>query len=1342
VATLAKLVTSLALDANPFHSGLERVVNYTKNAGATITGFLTDMGSNIAGELAVRTFDRITGSISGVVRTGLNFNNAMEQASAKINAFTKDGAATAKILSMVQTEAAKTPFAFQEMVDAAAGLGPLAKQTGMDLQDLIGQAEVLAASNPAQGLEGAVFALREAAGGDFASVIDRFNLSRQTINRLKAEGVPAIEAVSMAMKEMGYDSDLVANMGKTLEGRWSTLQDTFTTLAGKVTQPIFDKVSSSIGELQSKLDGSMPSFEAIATAIGEKLGAAVSWVIDTGAPALIGAFGKISEVFGTVITVVKSVVTAFTELSGFSTKMGLIVALQTLGDQVPALKPITDWLQKEVPTAIAIATAAFDGIQTVITTVRDVFLTFSQALSGDWENSDQILLVHQAFGILGTFLHDTVFPILQTVVDWFRVTIPEAVSFFRDAFAEGGVAGVFQAILDKIVELMPGIQPFTDWLQVVIPEAISTATGIIQTIIDSLQALWDKSSGLQGGLDGAKTAIQTFGDTIGNVTTFLQEHQGVVAILVGLVTALGTYYVITTAAALAWGAAQLVLNGAVTITNTLVAVLNALMSANPIGLVIIAVAALAAGFIYLYNNSKTFRDEVNRLWADFQLGLVVIENWASGVKQRWDDLVSDFQRGWTLIQVAAQVFWNWLITTSVTTFTSLVTTVGEKLNAVVTFFTGLPGRITGAIGDVGNLLADTGRKIIQSLLNGVNSAWDGIKKRFSELTNLIPSWKGPPEKDAKLLFENGRLIIQGLIDGFGDMKPKIVEKLSDITDLIGKVFGVVSGGTKALTDLAGYKPGLLRDTVLLFANDLAGVVSTIEVVTRDFKIKAMEAAAKWAESAGKVVGLIGSGVTALIAIKTYKTGLTRDMVLQFAYDVYGVVSTLQAVTENFNQEGVAAAALWSESAGKIVGIISSAVGAMSSLRDYHGILPNLLDGFAADLRLLIMKMTDLASQFDIEATQAAGIFAEAAGKIIAPISNSVDAFAKLREYKGAMPWMFDMLGADIQLVIRKMLDLASQFNTDGVQAAAVFSDAVGKILAPLSSAIETFNKLRDYKGVVPETFKLFASDLMGVIGHLIAVVKYMSTDGLDAALTFYAAAQKIIGAVSGGLDLLNKFRDYKGLEAGTVDRIFGDMHSLLDRAKVEADSQGSLSGFAFVDAWNRQMIESTPDLIVDMNEVFSQLYQQAVVPSLAKMIERFKLDGGWMMIALGEGISGNHSAIDAAAGMGNAIADAVNAGLDRIKTDIVINIHSVMDGQPTTATPDTTQTSVGNRTNWRPPDISSTQRAGGDSFTIQSMDLRGTSYSLDEIQDRFQAAIVATKAPDDEMVQRLRRGGT
>lgn len=203
---------------------------------------------------------------------GVGLNVELENTRAQLVAFTKDGAAADKILAQIREEANRTPFAFQEMAKAAASLMPVAKQSGAALMDLVKQAEILAASNPAQGLEGAAFALREAAGGDFVSIIERFNLSRQTLNKLKDEGVPALQAVTIAMKEMGFDADLVSGLANTASGRWSTFMDTVDTLRATLSKPLFDVASAGLASLQARLDANMPALQDFAATAGKTLG--------------------------------------------------------------------------------------------------------------------------------------------------------------------------------------------------------------------------------------------------------------------------------------------------------------------------------------------------------------------------------------------------------------------------------------------------------------------------------------------------------------------------------------------------------------------------------------------------------------------------------------------------------------------------------------------------------------------------------------------------------------------------------------------------------------------------------------------------------------------------------------------------------------------------------------------------------------------------------------------------------------------------------------------------------------------------------------------------------------
>ena len=276
VADLAILLTAKDMASAP--------IGGVKGALGGLHGAIGSLGGAMGGlvdgfgklGLAAAGVSSAVAGIKGVGNAvGLGALNEMEQVRSSFNAFTKDAAITEQIMAQVRTEAAKTPFAFGEMAKATASLMPVAKSSGMALMDLVKEAEILAASNPLEGLEGASFSLREAMTGDFTSIIERFNLSRSTINQLKAEGVPNLEIVRRAMQEMGFDSDLIAAKAETLEGRWSTFVDTMTTLQTKIGQPIFDALKEGLVGMQGALDANMPLLESVADAIAGGLRGAI-----------------------------------------------------------------------------------------------------------------------------------------------------------------------------------------------------------------------------------------------------------------------------------------------------------------------------------------------------------------------------------------------------------------------------------------------------------------------------------------------------------------------------------------------------------------------------------------------------------------------------------------------------------------------------------------------------------------------------------------------------------------------------------------------------------------------------------------------------------------------------------------------------------------------------------------------------------------------------------------------------------------------------------------------------------------------------------------------------------
>jgi len=263
-----------------------------------INSTLTTMGRGVATGAAAGIAG-VTAALGAATMAGLSYNNSVEQAGAKIQAFTKDHEKTAEILEMVQDRAAQTPFAYTEMANAASALMPTARAANAPLEDLLELSEILAASNPAQGLEGASVALREAVSGDYVSLIERFNLPRNYINQLKEEGVPALEIVQRSLQSLGYDTDLVANMANTAEGRWSTFQDTLQALAGQMTAPIFQALSGGLGQVNDKLTEMSPMLEEFAGQVAYVIEGVITGFSDAQGPlnALVEYSGELPGVW-------------------------------------------------------------------------------------------------------------------------------------------------------------------------------------------------------------------------------------------------------------------------------------------------------------------------------------------------------------------------------------------------------------------------------------------------------------------------------------------------------------------------------------------------------------------------------------------------------------------------------------------------------------------------------------------------------------------------------------------------------------------------------------------------------------------------------------------------------------------------------------------------------------------------------------------------------------------------------------------------------------------------------------------------------------------------------------
>ena len=170
--------------------------------------------------------------------------------------------------------------------------------------------------------------------------------------------------------------------------------------------------------------------------------------------------------------------------------------------------------------------------------------------------------------------------------------------------------------------------------------------------------------------------------------------------------------------------------------------LNVAMSANPIGLVIIAIAAIIAIGVLLWKNWDTVTEYAGKLWDKIK----EVFGW---VKENWPLLLAILTGPIGLAILA--------ITKN---FDKIKEKASDIVNAIKDIFDDLPAKMLGI-----------GKSIAMGLWNGLSSMASWLKNKiFDFFGNLIPGWAKKMlgiNSPSKVFAKFGENIVQGLAQGIG-----------------------------------------------------------------------------------------------------------------------------------------------------------------------------------------------------------------------------------------------------------------------------------------------------------------------------------------------------------------------------------------------------------------------------------------------------------------------------------------------------------------------------------------------------------------------------------------------
>lgn len=209
--------------------------------------------------------------------------------------------------------------------------------------------------------------------------------------------------------------------------------------------------------------------------------------------------------------------------------------------------------------------------------------------------------------------------------------------------------------------------------------------------------------------------------------------------------------------------------------------LNLVMEANPIGLVIAAITALVAAFIYLWNTNEDFRKFWLNLWDQVKQKFEVV---VSAIKSAIERLKSAFQSLWTKIQSVKNNITNAFTTVkdkAVAMKDKVVQTFETLKTKVETLFNSIKEKITKPIDDAKKLVSDAVDKIKGLFPISLGKIFSGIQLPHFRISGGEIPWgiggKGTPPSVSIDWYAKGGVFDGAKLIGIGEKGAEAVVPL-------------------------------------------------------------------------------------------------------------------------------------------------------------------------------------------------------------------------------------------------------------------------------------------------------------------------------------------------------------------------------------------------------------------------------------------------------------------------------------------------------------------------------------------------------------------------------------
>ena len=540
------------------------------------------------------------------------------------------------------------------------------------------------------------------------------------------------------------------------------------------------------------------------------------------------------------------------DISSFADITQAIHAIQTQMD-------ITGTTAKEASTTISGSwgslKAAFENTLVGLTTGGEMFDQSLDALVDSAKTFGQNVIpaITGALSGVGSLIESLAPVIVAELPSMVSDILPHLVSAAKSLFT--GLISQLPALGKAVLDAIPSI--FDGMTDVIGESSVGKLKGSFEGLKNTIT---DTFSNIGPMLkDFCEGGISTFCDALSTAMDLASGAISVIEALSPVIGAVAGAIITYKGAVLLWNAAETAKNVVMGISTAAQWALNVAMTANPIGIVIVAIGALVGAFIVLWNKSEGFRNFWINLWE--KVKAIVTSAW-EGIKAGFEKI----KNGISAVKEKVSTMWNGVKEKTSELWGGVKNVVSEKLNNIKSTYDahgrGLKGATFAAIEGVKEYYR-TGYDAINQLTGGklgevvnkVSEKMEAVKGKFSEAFGNV-------KNTVMTIFEN--------------IKNGITEKISAAVNKVKEIFGSIA---EKVSDVWGKIKGIIKAPKIVQKGtvSIAGVSTPIPKLGLEWNAKGgiMTRPTAFGYANGKVQMGGEAGAEAILPLRTFWNNLSQ-----------------------------------------------------------------------------------------------------------------------------------------------------------------------------------------------------------------------------------------------------------------------------------------------------------------------------------------------------------------------------------------------------------------------------------------------------------------------------------